>query len=230
MAAPVYEDVLEEVKQLAPEEQQKLAKEVLGQFKTKKTKKPAEEGADAEAAERPKRVISEEQKAKMKAGREAYLARKRAETSDSDAPAAAKKPRAKKAAAGGDDAAGEKKPSNRKPMTEEHKAAMKAGRERKKAEKAAAGGGGAAAPPAPPAPAPAAAAPEEDEEDEEEVPVHLVDWENDFGEGVKAYKRLDYEGRTYVYELETKKYLGAYVKKSNTLKPSIPDPLVPEDD
>jgi hypothetical protein len=223
MATPVYEDVLEEVKQLAPEEQQKLAKEVLGQFKTKKTKKPSADGE-----ERPKRVISEEQKAKMKAGREAYLERKRAAAASDDSDAAEekpKKPRAKKAAAAAEGE--EKKPSNRKPMTEEHKAAMKAGRERKKAEKAA---GGAPAPaeekPAPPV-APPAAAPEEDEE---EVPVHLVDWENDFGEGAKTYKRLDYEGRTYVYELETKKYLGAYVKKSNTLKPSIPDPLVPEDD
>jgi hypothetical protein len=80
-------------------------------------------------APKPKRVLTEEQKAKMKAGRDAYLARKKAEKAG--APVAPPAP-----------APAEPKPEKAKRvLTEEQKAKMKAGREaylaRKKAEKAA---------------------------------------------------------------------------------------------
>ena len=79
--------------------------------------------------EKPKRVISEEQKAKMKAGREkkkasaALQVESRAEVVAAElAPVAAEKPK--------------------RVMSEEQKAKMKAGREKKKAEKDALVGGG----------------------------------------------------------------------------------------
>jgi hypothetical protein len=103
----------------------------------------------------------------------------------------------------------------------------------KKDEDAGAAGGGAAAAAAaekpkriakkkaeapPPEPAP------EDEEGVEEIPVKLVEWEHDFGKGAQTYKRLDYEGMTYIYTAD-KKYLGAYIEKTNKLKSSVADPL-----
>jgi hypothetical protein len=72
-----------------------------------------------------------------------------------------------------------------------------------------------------PAPAPVAVPAEE----VEEVPVKLVEWEHDFGKGSKTYKRLDYEGMTYVYDNESREYLGAYVEKTNKLKKAVADPL-----
>jgi hypothetical protein len=121
----------------------------------------------------------------------------------------------------------EAKPVAEKPkrvMTDEMKAKLKAGREAARAKKA---GGAAAA--AAPAPAPVAAVPapapeEEDEEAEEEVPVALVDWDHDFGTGVQTYRRLDFEGMTYVFS-QDKEYLGAYIEKTNKLKKSVPNPL-----
>ena len=70
-----YETVLAEVKQLVPEEQQKLAKEVMAQFKKPRAKKATEEGAEP----KPKRVLTDEQKAKMKAGRDAAKAKREAD-------------------------------------------------------------------------------------------------------------------------------------------------------
>ena len=66
------------------------------------------------------------------------------------------------------------------------------------------------------------------EEDVEEVPVKLVEWEHDFGKGSKTYKRLDYEGMTYVYDNESREYLGAFVEKTNKLKKGVADPLAAE--
>jgi hypothetical protein len=82
------------------------------------------------------------------------------------------------------------------------------------------------APPAAPVmEAPVAAEDEEGEEEVEEVPVNLVEWKHDFGKGEQTYKRLDYEGRAYIYELETKKYLGVFVEKTNKLNTKVADPL-----
>jgi hypothetical protein len=60
----------------------------------------------------------------------------------------------------------------------------------------------------------------------EEVEVEMVDWAHDFGDGMKTYKRIDYEGISYIYDMETRRYLGAYIARTNKLKKSIPDPLV----
>ena len=106
-------------------------------------------------------------------------------------------------------------------LTDEQKAKMKAGKEAAKARKAAEAAGGGAAP------IPALA---ESEPEEEVEAVELVDWEHDFGTGAKLYKRLNYEGGIYIYEAESRKYLGAYVEKTNKLKKSVADPLAPEDD
>jgi hypothetical protein len=81
------------------------------------------------------------------------------------------------------------------------------------------------------APAPAEPAEEaeeeETEEETEEVNVSMVDWEHDFGKGMQKYKRMDYEGMTYIYDTSgaSRKYLGAYVEKTNKLKPSVKDRL-----
>ena len=211
MATPMYDDVLAEVKKLPLDEQQKLAKEVAAQFKKKpRATKAAADGVDASspAEEKPKRTLSEEQKAKMKAGREAARAKKAAEK-ETDGAAAAP--------------AEEKPAKPKRVLSEEQKAKMKAGREAAKARKA-----GVVAEEVKPAEAqihPNSASVEE----EDEVPVQMVNWEHDFGEGSKTYKRLDYEGRTYIYNHETRVYLGAYVEKTNKLK-KLPDPLVGEED
>jgi hypothetical protein len=200
------------------------------------------EPAAAAAPEKPKRVLSEEQKAKMAAGRAAAKARRDAEKGAA-APAAApaEKPkrtlsdeqkakmaagraaaRERKAAAA-PEAAGEKPAKPKRVLTDEQKAKMAAGRaaarERKAAEKAN----------AVPAAAPAVEKPAAAAEEPEVVEVHLVDWEHDFGTGSRTYKRLDDEGMTYIYDHETRKYLGAYVEKTNKLKPSVPDPLAADD-
>jgi hypothetical protein len=74
--------------------------------------------------------------------------------------------------------------------------------------------------------APAVVAPDADADDEEteEVAVTMVDWEHDFGKGAQKFKRMDYEGMTYIYDM-SRKYLGAYVEKTNKLKPSVKNPL-----
>jgi hypothetical protein len=184
-----------------------------------KARRDAEKAAAAEAAppaEKPKRVLSDEQKAKMAAGRAAAKAHRDAEKANA-VPAAA--PAAE---------AAEKPAKPKRTLSDEQKAKMAAGRaaarERKAAEKGAAAPAAAAAPVEKPV---AAAAPAEPET--EVVEVHLVDWEHDFGTGSKTYKRLDDEGMTYIYDHETRKYLGAYVEKTNKLKPSVPDPLAADD-
>jgi hypothetical protein len=171
-----------------------------------------------------KRVLTDEQKAKMKAGREAAKARRDAEKAaaggDAEEPAKpAKKTRARKAKA--EEGAAEKP---KRVLTDEQKAKMKAGREAAKARKAAEAAAAAAVAPAP------APAEKENSDAEEEVPVELVDWEHDFGTGSKLYKLLSYEGMEYVYDHESREYLGAYVKKTNKLKKSVPNPLEPEED
>ncbi len=81
-----------------------------------------------------------------------------------------------------------------------------------------------------PVAAPAVEAPEADtdEEETEEVAVTMVDWEHDFGKGVQKFKRMDYEGMTYIYDM-SRKYLGAYMEKTNKLKPSVKNPLAEDE-
>ena len=86
-----------------------------------------------------KRVLTEEQKAKMKAGREASALKKAAEKA-----AASEEEKAVEVAvvSSSEESSSSTTKKTRPPMTEEHKAKMKAGREAKKAlrdaEKAAA--------------------------------------------------------------------------------------------
>jgi hypothetical protein len=97
-------------------------------------------------------------------------------------------------------------------LTNKQRAAMKAGREAARARKAAdMGVARTAAPLSGPLP--------------EESNVILIDWEHDFGTGLKLYKRLDYDGGVYIYDHRTQQYLGVYVEKSNKINKSIPDPL-----
>ncbi len=211
------------------------------------------EPAAAPAAEKPKRVLSEEQKAKMAAGRAAAKARRDAEKANAvpaaEAAPAAEKPKrvlseeqkakmaagraaarerkaAEKAAAAPDteDTPAAKPAKPKRVLTDEQKAKMAAGRAAARERKAA--NAVPAAAPAVEKPA-AAAAPAEPET--ELVEVRLVDWEHDFGTGSRTYKRLDDDGMTYIYDYETRKYLGAYVEKTNKLKPSVPDPLAADD-
>ena len=73
--------------------------------------------------------------------------------------------------------------------------------------------------------APVIAPPAVAEEEMEEVPVKLIEWEHDFGKGAQKYKRLDYEGMTYIYDNVTRDYMGAYIEKTNKLKKTVADPL-----
>ena len=59
----------------------------------------------------------------------------------------------------------------------------------------------------------------------EEVVVQLVNWYHNFGNGTKAYKRLDWEGAAYIYDYHTRQYLGAYDESRNRLRTMIADPL-----
>jgi hypothetical protein len=81
------------------------------------------------------------------------------------------------------------------------------------------------APPAAPVIEPPVAAEDDEDGEVEEVPVNLVEWKHDFGKGEQTYKRLDYDGRTYVYAAESKEYLGVYMEKTNKLKKTVADPL-----
>ena len=60
------------------------------------------------------------------------------------------------------------------------------------------------------------------EDDEEEVKP--VVWEHDFGEGMKSYERVDHDGMTYIYDIKSKAYLGAYMEKTNKLNTKVPNP------
>ena len=105
------------------------------------------QGSAAAPADKPKRVITEEQKAKMKAGREAALAKKAAEKAAGGAPVEPVAAPVKAAEPVAAPPAEAEKP--KRVISDEQKAKMKAGREaalaKKAAEKAA---GGAPAEPA----------------------------------------------------------------------------------
>jgi hypothetical protein len=201
-----YATVFAEVLKLSPEDQQKLAKAIAAQFKKLRAAKAAEEDAEP----KPKRVLTDEQKAKMKAGREAAKAKR-----DAEKVVAGEEPKSKRTPKAAVEGAVAARP--KRVLTDEQKAKMKAGREAAKARKAAEAAGGA--------PADAPAPPESEAETEE---VELIDWEHDFGEGMKTYKRLNHDGMIYIFTTE-KEYMGAYVEKTNKLKKSIPNPLAAAD-
>jgi hypothetical protein len=208
-----YATVFAEALKLSPEDQQKLAKAIAAQFKKPRAAKAVEEGAEP----KPKRVLTDEQKAKMKAGREAAKTKR-----DAEKAAVGEEPKPKRAPKAAEE--GAEKP--KRVLTDEQKAKMKAGREAAKARKAAEASAKAAADEAGGVPALAAAPAEYESESEEEV--ELIDWEHDFGEGMQTYKRLNHDGMVYIFTTE-KEYLGAYVEKTNKLKKSIPNPLAAAD-
>ncbi len=104
-------------------------------------------------------------------------------------------------------------------LTDDEKAAKKektkATREANKAAKSAEKAAVAAV--APPAPAPAAV------EAEDEVAPY--EWTFNFGKGDTVYERLDYEGKAYIYDNNTKAYLGLFMEKLKKLNKSVADPL-----
>lgn len=102
----------------------------------------------------------------------------------------------------------EKPKKAKKEVSEEDKEAKKKARAEKAATKKA----------AEKAPEPV----EEAEAEAEEVAAYK--WKHDFGKGEVEYERLDHEGMSYIYDLKTKAYLGAYIEKSNKLNKAIPDP------
>lgn len=95
----------------------------------------------------------------------------------------------------------------KKELTEEEKAAKK---EKTAAKKAAA--------PTPPEPVVEAAT-------EEDAEVTPYEWKFDFGKGEQIYERLDHDGKAYIYDNDTKAYLGLFMEKSKKLNKSVLDPL-----
>ena len=98
----------------------------------------------------------------------------------------------------------------KKELIEEEKAAKKEKTTAKKAEKKAA--------PPPPEPVVEAAT-------EEDAEVTPYEWKFDFGKGETTYERLDHDGKAYIYDNDTKAYLGLFMEKLKKLNKSVPDPL-----
>lgn len=65
-----------------------------------------------------------------------------------------------------------------------------------------------------------------DDEPEPGTEVAPYEWTFDFGKGEKLYERLDYEGKAYIYDNDTKAYLGLFMEKLKKLNKSVADPLV----
>ena len=61
---------------------------------------------------------------------------------------------------------------------------------------------------------------------EAETEVAPYEWKFDFGKGEKTYERLDYEGKAYIYDNDTKAFLGLFMDKLKTLNTKAIDPLV----
>jgi len=97
--------------------------------------------------------------------------------------------------------------------------------EEKKEKRKAAAAKAAATKAAKKAEAKAAPAPEPAPEDEV-VEVKPVDWIYAFkGQKKKLYERVDLDGKAYIYDSESKEYLGVYVEKTDSLDKSIADPF-----
>jgi len=58
----------------------------------------------------------------------------------------------------------------------------------------------------------------------EEVSCDPYAWAHDFGTGSKTYERIDFDGVAYIYEADSKAYLGVYQETTNSLDLSIADP------
>ena len=100
-----------------------------------------------------------------------------------------------------------KEPKVKKVLTDDEKAAKKEAAAAKKAAAA-----------APPAPEPIAEA-------DAETEVAPYEWKFNFGKGEMTYERLDYEVKAYIYDNNTKVYLGLFIEKLKNLNKSVADPL-----
>ena len=69
-----------------------------------------------------------------------------------------------------------------------------------------------------------------------EVEIEPYEWRHNFGNGVKSYERIDYDGVSYIYDIDTKAYLGVLRinkirhvnarKRYYILNTTIPDPTI----
>ena len=55
-------------------------------------------------------------------------------------------------------------------------------------------------------------------------------WTHNFGDGPTTYERLDINSVAYIYTADDHTYMGVYDKKTNTLDDSIPDPEGSDED
>ena len=113
-----------------------------------------------------------------------------------------------------------KEPKAKKELTADEKAAKKAARDAKKAAKNAEKAAEKAV--AAPAPAPEPVA---DDDSDDSAEVTPYEWSFDFGKGAKVYERLDHDGKAYIYDNDTKAYLGLFMEKLKKLNKAVPDPL-----
>jgi hypothetical protein len=115
-----------------------------------------------------------------------------------------------------------KEPKAKKELTDDEKAAKKekakASREANKAAKAAEKAAEKAV--AAPAPEPVA-----DDDSDDSAEVTPYEWTFDFGKGAKVYERLDHDGKAYIYDNDTKAYLGLFMEKLKKLNKAVADPL-----
>lgn len=63
------------------------------------------------------------------------------------------------------------------------------------------------------------------DETDTETEVAPYEWKFNFGKGEMTYERLDYEGKAYIYDNNTKAYLGLFMDKLKKLNKSVADPL-----
>lgn len=136
-----------------------------------------------------------------------------------ESPPESKPKPAKKAAAEPSEPKAPKEPKAKKVLTDDEKAAKKekdkASREAKKAAKSAEKAAEAVV-----------ATPEADATEEEvEAEVAPYEWTFNFGKGDTVYERLDYEGKAYIYDNNTKAYLGSFMEKLKKLNKAVADPL-----
>lgn len=72
------------------------------------------------------------------------------------------------------------------------------------------------------APAAAAPAPPAEEAEEAEATVTAYEWEGDIGKGTKKYERIDWDGKAWIYTLDSE-YLGVWDEKTKKLNKKIKD-------
>jgi hypothetical protein len=51
------------------------------------------------------------------------------------------------------------------------------------------------------------------------------EWKHDFGKGMTSYERVNHEGMSYIFDMKSKAYLGAFDAKANTLDSKVECPF-----